>query len=111
MPNPIHHIHKRKLVTKNNDPYPHPDKLKRYLDHLVYFFGVIGPLTGAVQAYKIWQIKDATGVSLTMFVFGVFNDMVWMTYGVIHKQKPIVLMYTLWLMVNLTVVAGILIYG
>ena len=37
--------------------------------------------------------------------------LVWITYGVAHKEKSIVLMFTLWLMVNLTVVAGILIYG
>ncbi len=111
MTTPIHHIHKRKRIHQKHEKYPHPKKGKRYIDRIVYIFGIIGPLTGAAQSYKIWSLKEAAGLSIIMFGFGILNDMVWITYGAIHKEKPIILMYSLWLVVNIITVAGILVYG
>lgn len=111
MPHPIHHLHKRKRVHKKKEPYPHPQPFKRWLDHFIYIIGCLGPLFGGVQAYKIWDGKDAAGISLVTYAFLLFNDVVWFVYGAVHKEKPIMLMYALWFIVNSFVVCGTLLYG
>ncbi len=69
----LHHLHRRKRVhNKKYQPYPHPHKFKALIDHLVYFVGIIGPMFGAVQAYKIWSTQNAAGVSVMMFGSHIF---------------------------------------
>ncbi len=91
--------------------YPHPSPYKRFLDKSIYVIGVLGPLFGSIQAYKIFSQKSAEAVSMSMFAFSAFADIWWLLYGVAHKDIPIVVVNTLWLIVNLLVVAGILIYS
>ncbi len=110
MSHPLHHLHKRKRIHQNKEQYPHPHSFKRFMDHLVYVMGIIGPLMGSLQAYKIWSEKNAGGVSVPLFSFLILNDVVWFIYGYIHKEKPIMLMYTLWFFVNIFIVAGSLLY-
>jgi len=81
------------------------------MDTVVYVIGIIGPLMGSLQAYKIWHEKTAAGISLPAFCFYIFNDMVWFFYGYIHKEKPIMVMYTLWFLLNVTIVLGAIRYG
>jgi uncharacterized protein with PQ loop repeat len=110
MTEPIHHIQKRKRIHKAHDPYPHPHRIKRFVDPAVYFFGVLGPFMGGLQAYKIFHEKTAAGVSSSMFGFMIISNLVWLTYGFIHKERPIITMYILWFFVNTTIVIGTLMY-
>ena len=118
MTNPLHHIQKRKRLyqkrknlKKKYEPYPHPNKLKASVDDLVYAVGVLGPLFGSVQVYKIWVYKDAAGVSVLLFGSGIIFNMVWFVYGILHKEKPIILMYSLWLIINTLITIGAILYG
>jgi len=63
------------------------------------------------QIYKIFSTQNATGVSLISFSMFAIMEIPWIIYGIIHKAKPIVITYTLWLITNLVIVAGILMYG
>ncbi|PIR75552.1 MAG: hypothetical protein COU34_02180, partial [Candidatus Magasanikbacteria bacterium CG10_big_fil_rev_8_21_14_0_10_43_9] len=112
-----HHIHKRKRVhakaslKKKYQPYPHPKAFVSMMDHAVYGVSILAPIAGSTQAIKIWVEQTAAGVSLTMFAFSVIANIFLLTYGVIHKAIPIVIMYSLWFIVNTSIVAGILMYG
>jgi uncharacterized protein with PQ loop repeat len=114
---PIHHIDKRRRIhntsplKKQYQPYPHPSKTGHALDGAVYLVGIMAPLVGSSQAIKIWTEHTASGVSLIMFGFNIVADIVLLAYGILHKATPIVLMYILWLIVNITIVAGIIVYG
>lgn len=114
---PIHHIEKRKRVhrrriqKKKYQPYPHPNPIKRAVDHAVYGISVVAPIVGSSQAIKIWTEQTAAGVSEIMFGFNIIANIVLLTYGFLHRATPIVVMYSLWLVVNIFVVAGILMYG
>jgi len=110
MPHPIHHLHKRKRTHLQGEPYPHPQTMKRFLDHAVYVVGTLGPIIGSLQAYKIWHEQTAAGISLAMFSFNIINNIVWFSYGIIHREKPIMIMYTLWFIVNCAIVSGTLMY-
>ncbi len=85
--------------------------LRKFIDTLVYVVGVIGPLMTIPQILKIWIEKNAAGISLVSWVGFICTFFVWLTYGVLHKQKPIIITYTLLIITYSLVVIGALIYG
>jgi len=111
MTNHPHHFHKRKRVHKNLEPYPHPDKLKRFVDHIIYGVGIFIPLMTFLQSYKIWSTQTAHGVSILTFGGYATANCIWLLYGILHKEKPLILMYTLSAIFNASIVAGILVHG
>ena len=111
MANPVHHIHKRKRIHKNLEQYPHPQKFKAFLDKFVYVVAFLGPTMTIAQSHKIWSTGDASGVSLMAWGTYVFGNIVWLMYGLTHKEKPIICMYSAAFVVNVSVVVGIIIHG
>jgi len=82
-----------------------------FLDKLTFVVGVIGPFTVLPQIYTIFHTHSATGVSLTTWLLIFIVTFPWILYGLAHKDKSIMVSFTLWEVVNLTVVIGVLIYG
>ena len=106
----IHHLHKRKRVHKKLEKYPHSDPKIRFLDNLLLVIAVLGPLSMAPQIIKIF-VSKTTGVSILTFTFFALISIPWIIYGIVHKEKVIVIAYTLWLIASLIVIAGTLIYS
>lgn len=111
MPVDIHHLHTRKRVCEKTEKYPHPHKGVRFLDNLLLVIAVIGPLVNVPQMFKIYTLKSAMGVSLLTFSLYAFFDIPWIAYGIVHKEKPIIIAYSLWLITNIVVIAGIIAYS
>jgi len=107
----IHHIHQRKRVHQKLEPYPHPNPRIRFLDDLLLAVAVIAPLTNFPQVFQIFYLKDASGVSLLSFSLFAFFNTFWIAYGLVHREKPIIIASFLWFATNLMVVAGIMMYG
>ena len=103
----MHHIHKRKTY----EPYPHKDKTKRVVDRVAYIAGMLGPLMAFPQLINIWIYKNASGVSA--FSWGAFfiAAIFWLIYGVVHKEKPLIFMYSLWALLDGLIMVGAIIYG
>ena len=117
MSDPMHHIHKRKRIhqkrfqKKKYQPYPHPNGLKRIVDHLIYGVSVFVPAMTAIQAVKIWTEKDASGISLYTWGGFALANIIWILYGFVHKEYPIILMYILLFIFHVSIVIGTLLYG
>ena len=107
----LHHFHKRKRIYIYHEPYPNPDKWKRLMDKLVYFVGIAGPLMTIPQVTKVWLGKNTAGISLIAWVAYTISSIIWATYGIMHKDKPIAISSLMFVIVNLLVVIGVLIYG
>ena len=97
----LHHFVKRKKELK----------FKRIFDKLIYVVGIFGPLMTLPQVMKIWINHQVAGVSIVTWVGYSVNSFFWLGYGIIHKEKPIIINYILWLILNISVVIGVLIYG
>jgi uncharacterized protein with PQ loop repeat len=111
MHSPLQHLNIRRRVRLLRDPYPHYKLSVRTLDNIVLVAGVMGPLMTLPQIHNIWVMKNASGVSpLTWGSFAFFN-VFWLLYGLVHKEKPIIVAYSLWLFVNSIVTIGALLYG
>ena len=106
----IHHIHKRKRASHSLWEYPHSKKWIRSLDKFLLFVAVLSPLVTLPQILRIYVEHNASGVSaLTWGLFAFFN-IPWILYGVVHKDKPISIGYSLWFVTNVVIAVGALIY-
>mgnify|MGYP002826002931 CR=1 FL=1 len=107
----IHHIHRRKRLHQKLEKYPHKNKWINFLDKLLLIVAIIGPLMTLPQIFKIYYLKSAAGVSiLTWSLYSVFN-VPWLIYGIVHREKPIIIAYSGWIITNLIVIIGTLLYG
>ena len=110
MSNALHHLHRRKRIHQKKEKYPHPDRLRSFVDHLVYAAGLFVPAVASVQAYKIFSEKSADGVSIITFGGFLLANFVWILYGFLHKEKPIIIMYILLAVINTFIVTGTFLY-
>ena len=107
----LHHFHKRKRIYKKKEPYPHPDRLKRVMDRLIYLVGIMGPVMTIPQLMQIWVERTAAGVSPISWGAYLIVALFWVMYGIIHKEKPIIIIYSAWVVLDIFIVAGTLLYG
>ena len=85
--------------------------MKRFVDRIIVFIAVIAPLTTIPQVLKIYLEKQVAGLSLeTWLMYTVFN-IIWVAYGIFHREKPIIISSVLWFTVDLLVAVGILVYS
>ncbi|MBT7903098.1 hypothetical protein HN587_04475 [Candidatus Woesearchaeota archaeon] len=105
-----HHIHKRKAVHKNNQKHFISDKKIKLLDGICTWVAVIMPLSALPQIHKIYFLKQTEGVSLLMWLLLFFLSIPLFIYGVVHKEKPILILNLLWLIMQSIVVIGLLIF-
>ena len=107
----LHHFQIRKRVFEKKEKYPSSSKLKRYMDKAIFVMGALGPIMTIPQLFEIWVRKNASGVSAvswgSYFIIAIF----WLAYGIIHKEKPIIFTYILWIIFDALIVAGALMYG
>ncbi len=94
----FHNVHKGR----------HKEPQKRALDKLMYGIGLIAPVMTIPQLLQIWQNHKTQGVSITTWAAYAFVAALWLVYGLIHKEKPIILTNVLLVIVDIGIVVGIL---
>src|SRR3989344_6618140 len=81
------------------------------IDELIYIVAFIGPLMTIPQVTTIWLERKVEGISIiTWSSYGVLA-IFWISYGLIHKERTIILANFLFLLVNTAVVLGALIFN
>jgi len=103
----LHHYHKRK---KAGIKHKESEKLKKIMDKMIYVIVFVGPLFTLPQIYKIFIEQSAAGVSVWTWGTYSLGSLFWLMYGVIHKEKPIIMTNILWGFMNLSVMIGALMY-
>lgn len=112
MNHPEHlHQHIRKRIHRKMEPYPHPRRAVRVLDAVVAGVSVIFPASVIPQITEIWVFHRVEGVSLlTWMMFFVFNTTL-LVYAIVHKEVRLIIMWSLFSLGYLLVVAGIVAYS
>jgi uncharacterized protein with PQ loop repeat len=90
-----HHPRVNKRKTKN-DPF---------IDKLVYFAAIVGPLMTLPQIYDLW-VRRISGVSVITWVAYLLIEFLWIVYGLKHHDRPIILVGILWVVMDIAVIAG-----
>jgi len=86
-------------------------KAELLVRRLAYVAGLVGPLTALPQALSIWASHQAAGVSFWSALGFTGVAGIWLAYGIILRQGPIVLSSLLWVIFDLAIVSGVLRYG
>jgi len=90
--------------------YPHPDRFKRIIDELAYVIGIITPLMSIPQIWSIWVDHSVVGVSLLSWSAFTVASCFWVVYSFLHHELPIIISQVLWVLFQIAIVAGILMY-
>ena len=105
----LHHMRKRRISNSNNG-HNHKELWVRNLDRIVLFVAILSPLFTFPQLALIYFTKNAAGVSaLSWGAYSLFN-VPWLVYGIVHKDKPIIVSTSLWFVINLAVMVGAILY-
>ncbi len=106
----IHHIHKRKIQHKELAHYPSPDPKIRLLDLAILAVAVIGPMANIPQIIQLYSSRDAGSLSIITWLFFVLFNLLWMLYGIAHKEKLIMTASISAVIFQIPIIIGILIY-
>ena len=75
------------------------------------YFGLVAGICTTIsflpQVLKIWRTKSVNDISLLMFLIFTFGVVNWLIYGLIIKDKPIILANTVTLILCLLILIGI----
>lgn len=108
--NGLHHLRSRLLISKGIEPFPARGAWKRFLDYLMYGVGIFAPLALLPQIGNIYIKHEIEGISLTTWVLLCAFNVLWILYGTVHKDKPIIIAHSLFAIFNATIVVGVLMY-
>jgi len=81
-------------------------KQRSTVDWLVYLAIVIGPVLTMPQVYSIW-VQGSKGVSVISWIAYLVASLIWLVYGVKHKDRPIIIVEAIWVVLEVLIVAGI----
>lgn len=98
----LKHKHEKKMSRK---------PMERFVDSLVYFSTAFGVAANIPQFMEIWVNKKVEGVSLVTWAGFCLGSLFWLLYGVIHREKPIIIANSLFVTVQFLIVAGLVIQG
>lgn len=74
------------------------------IELLGYVAGTISSLTFLPQVIKTWQTKSARDISLLMFTFATISVIMWLIYGILTKNGPVIYTNAAVLALSLTMV-------
>lgn len=84
---------------------------KNFLDKLIYISAFVGPVLTIPQVLKIFGEKNASGVSIIYWLGILGGAILWGSYGLVHKEKPIIIANLLAAILAVLIVIGIIFYG
>jgi uncharacterized protein with PQ loop repeat len=78
------------------------------MDYLIYGVAILSPIMTLPQLMQIWVDRNVAGVSLlTWSSYTVFAGF-WLMYGLVHKEKPIIVSNIFSGVLNIIIVVGII---
>ena len=88
----------------------HKKPKKGLFDYVIYFFMIATPLFEIPQAYRIYSSHSAASVSFSTWAFFALASCVWAAYALREKLIPIFVTSILYLVIEVTIVVGIIQY-
>jgi uncharacterized protein with PQ loop repeat len=81
------------------------------VDKAMNVVAVLHPATAIPQIYTIYTTHDVAGISLLTWLLFMSIGVVFMAYGIVHRMKSLILLQSLWFVVDGLIVLGVLLYG
>lgn len=80
------------------------------IDRLMSVAAVVHPLMALPQVVMVYTFKEVAGLSIFMWAAWLALGLVFLLYGLAHKLKPYIMMQLLWVVIDVLMIAGILLY-
>ncbi len=87
-----------------------PTKDTSFLYRLTLVAAVAQPLMTLPQAVQLYTTHDTSGLSLATWLGYAVIGLVFLAYGLKYHLVPIVMAQTIWFVLQMSVVVGILLY-
>jgi uncharacterized protein with PQ loop repeat len=72
----------------------------------VYVAVIGGPLMTLPQIYSIWM-EHQKGVSIVSWTGYMLTGVIWLVYGLKHREWPIIILQLTWIALDLGVIVGL----
>ncbi len=83
----------------------------RSYDVYMYAVGVIAPIAGYMQVYKIIESHSAGDISMLGNIVALIAAISWLIYGIIKKNYIIMIANAASVISEIAIVLGIILYG
>lgn len=83
----------------------------KIVDRLTYAAAIIEPIITLPQAIQIFRTGNAEGVSIFSWLGYELLQIIWLWYGITHKDRVIILYSLLYAIVQAAVIVGAVLYG
>jgi len=80
---------------------------RKYFEKFMLVFATVEPIATIPQILEIWKNNNTAGVSLVTWFFYTLTSCIWLVYGIIKKDKPLILSGFLWVASQGLVVLGL----
>jgi len=108
---------KHSILEKNNETnfiknflYKIKTNKKKFLDKWMYLVALIWPIMTLPQTITIFQTQDVSSISKITWITYVVTASLWLSYWIIHKEKPIIFSNILRLLAHWSILIWIMIY-
>ena len=81
------------------------------LEKLVLAVAIVEPLSTVPQIIEIYQSKNAEAISLLSWLLFMGTSLIWLAYGIKIKNLPLIASSIMWVLTELILVVGIVIYS
>jgi MtN3 and saliva related transmembrane protein len=80
---------------------------QKFIHRLIFLAAIATPIMTLPQVYQIWVLHQK-GASAVTWVSYVFIAFIWLYYGIENRDKPIIIMQSLCIVVYSAVVLGLI---
>jgi uncharacterized protein with PQ loop repeat len=105
-----HSFHVRKRKAAKVEPYPSRIFRVAVVDALVYVVSFASPIFTLPQVWDIYIGQNATGVSPISWGAYTLFTIPWLAYGIVHKERILIINNCFWLFLNGLIFIGALMY-
>lgn len=86
------------------------NKKRILINSLIIPVAIIQPLMTVPQIVAVFTNKSARDVSIATWITFDVASIFWFYYGLVHRERAIIITQSLWLIVQTTLILGILLY-
>lgn len=81
------------------------------VDRLTFIAAIVEPIMTIPQAWDIFRLHNAVGISLTTWTCYLLLGSVWIWWSLVHKQHIVLLYELLYVVLEVTIISGGIMYG
>src|SRR3989344_4909098 len=89
----------------------HTSIFHKALNAIIMVVAIASPLIVLPQLFDIYTKKNVSGVSSATWIAYIFTATIWLAYGIIHREKVIIVNGALGIILGSLISFGVLIYS